>query len=318
MTADIPPGYRVARPARADLAPVAGLLEARDLARFGAVTTPPESLTQLWDLPRFTPHADSWLIEDAGGRLAGYAGVFLTTPPAGLYADLFVHPDDDESGVDVLLLQSVERRALELAAAAPAEVPVTLNVYAPRVDARLCVVLAAAGYAATRSSFHMVVDLPAHPPHADPPAGIRIETLRPGRDERAVFAALDAAFRDTPRYMPQEFEDFVHSDLENPLFDPGLWMLAWDGGEIAGVAGAYDYPAGPEIDVVAVRPEWRRRGIARALLLRAFATLAQRGRTTAHLSVDAANELGAVQLYESAGMRPAQVFDCFRKTLSPA
>ena len=230
MTADIPPGYRVARPARADLAPVAGLLAARDLARFGAVTTPPESLTQLWDLPRFTPHADSWLIEDAGGRLAGYAGVFLTTPPAG----------------------------------------------------------------------------------------IRIETLRPGRDERAVFAALDAAFRDTPRYMPQEFEDFVHSDLENPLFDPGLWMLAWDGGEIAGVAGAYDYPAGPEIDVVAVRPEWRRRGIARALLLRAFATLAQRERTAAHLSVDAANELGAVQLYESAGMRPAQVFDCFRKTLSPA
>ena len=71
MTADVPAGYGVVRPARADLAPVAGLLEARDLARFGAVTTPPESLTQLWDLPRFTPHADSWLIEDAGGWLDG-------------------------------------------------------------------------------------------------------------------------------------------------------------------------------------------------------------------------------------------------------
>ncbi len=55
------------------------------------------------------------------------------------------------------------------------------------------------------------------------------------------------------------------------------------------------------IDSVSVRRPWRRRGVARALLVRGLATLRDRGLDEAVLGVDADNPTGALGLYESVG-----------------
>ena len=310
----VPAGYLVRRPTRCDLTLVAELMVAYDLAQLGEATTSAERLAQVWNLPRFSPETDGWLVEDARGRAAAYAGILVSDPDFD--ADFVVHPDHEERGVDAPLLHLVEQRVRELAAPSSPDRQAKLGIYVPHGDERRRGFFAATGYSVTHSYYRMVIDLPASS-RPSPPPGISIRTLRLGQDERPVFAALDEAFRDHARYVSQPFEDFVHSDLENPLFDAALWLLACDGDEVAGVAGSYDYPTGPEVDVLAVRRPWRRKGLGKALLLQSFSALARRGRTKAQLSVDAANEDGAVQLYEAAGMRAAQVFDCFTRILRP-
>jgi ribosomal protein S18 acetylase RimI-like enzyme len=69
--------------------------------------------------------------------------------------------------------------------------------------------------------------------------------------------------------------------------------------------------------VVGVRPAWRRRGIALALLQHSFAALYEAGKRKASLEVDAENPTGATRLYERAGMHVARRQDTFEKELRP-
>jgi len=57
--------------------------------------------------------------------------------------------------------------------------------------------------------------------------------------------------------------------------------------------------------------EWRRRGIGKALLRRAFAELAGRGSREVRLGVDTKNVHGAIALYEGVGMSTYRRYDIF-------
>jgi len=69
------------------------------------------------------------------------------------------------------------------------------------------------------------------------------------------------------------------------------------------------------IDIVAVRPAWRGRGIAKALLLRSFEGFGALGVGSVLLNVDSENPTGATRLYEKAGMRERRSFHLFEKQL---
>ena len=69
------------------------------------------------------------------------------------------------------------------------------------------------------------------------------------------------------------------------------------------------------VNILGVRPGWRRRGLGRALLLHSFRELRDRGRLKADLGVDAENTTGAVRLYERAGMCVAHRMDTYELVL---
>ena len=97
--------------------------------------------------------------------------------------------------------------------------------------------------------------------------------------------------------------------LDSPDFDPTLFVIAWDGDEIAGaVINSIDESENRELnrrrgllDSVFVRRPWRRRGLAAALVARSLVVLRDRGMTSAWLGVDADNPTGALGVYERAG-----------------
>ena len=66
---------------------------------------------------------------------------------------------------------------------------------------------------------------------------------------------------------------------------------------------------------LSVRPPWRRRGLALALLLHSFGEFRRRGRARVTLGVDAENTPGAVRLYERAEPRMARRYDLVDKPL---
>jgi ribosomal protein S18 acetylase RimI-like enzyme len=99
------------------------------------------------------------------------------------------------------------------------------------------------------------------------------------------------------------------------------WFVAVDGSEIVGFALSRlrmsQEPEGAWIYVVGVRPVWRRRGIALALLQQSFWELYQHGKRRVSLEVDAQNRTGATRLYEKAGMRVESGYDFLEKELRP-
>jgi ribosomal protein S18 acetylase RimI-like enzyme len=134
-------------------------------------------------------------------------------------------------------------------------------------------------------------------------------TLPRGEDDAALVTAYRDAFRDHYGYLEQPFE----TELERwrhwtrePDFDPSLWLLATDGGEVRGFCCSYPESHGDQeaglVDEFGVRPTWRKRGIGRALLLECFRALRAQGLKAAELTVDSDNKSDALALYASVGM----------------
>jgi ribosomal protein S18 acetylase RimI-like enzyme len=111
--------------------------------------------------------------------------------------------------------------------------------------------------------------------------------------------------------------------LESPDADPSLWLVAWDGDEVAGGVFNGIYREQNEalgirrgwLDSVFTRRPWRRRGLARALIFRSLLLFRERGMTSAALGVDADNPMGALGLYEDAGFAVAERFTAYRKPM---
>ncbi|MGO8683174.1 MAG: GNAT family N-acetyltransferase, partial [Thermoleophilia bacterium] len=88
-----------------------------------------------------------------------------------------------------------------------------------------------------------------------------------------------------------------------------------DGEQMAGGLIAYDFGNLGWVQALGVRRAWRHRGLAGALLARAFELLAARRQTRVGLGVDAEGETGALHLYERAGMWVAQEHDLFERPI---
>ena len=178
--------------------------------------------------------------------------------------------------------------------------------------------LARRGYRRVRSSQRMEIALDLPLPEPVWPDGIEVRSIR-GGEERAVYDAHQEAFEDVWEPTPRSFEDWAHWYLQPPRFDGELWFLACDGPEICGVAMCHSHPTIPGlgwVDVLAVRRDWRRRGIGRALLVNAFRAFARRGWTRAGLGVDSESPTGAHGLYGAVGMRATHRFDVYEKELA--
>ena len=92
-------------------------------------------------------------------------------------------------------------------------------------------------------------------------------------------------------------ENSVASELENPL---SCWLVALDGGTVAGYAGSQTVLDETDMMNVAVHPDFRRKGVARGLILALIGELKQRGSHCLTLEVRASNA-PARTLYESLG-----------------
>jgi hypothetical protein len=116
------------------------------------------------------------------------------------------------------------------------------------------------GYRRFRSSFQMQIDLPTRPPAPVFPDRIDLRTYDDA-DEAALIAELNESFAEDPLWhevTPGNFREFY---LGSRGYDPSLWLLAWDGDELAGSSLCYPERTGEDIGwigTLSVRPPWRR------------------------------------------------------------
>lgn len=92
-------------------------------------------------------------------------------------------------------------------------------------------------------------------------------------------------------------ENSVRSELDNEL---AFWLVAVDGEKVAGYVGSQTVLGEADMMNLAVSPEYRRRGLGRALVTALVDALAAKGAHCLTLEVRASNG-PAVSLYEKLG-----------------
>ena len=178
-----------------------------------------------------------------------------------------------------------------------------------------CRLLESRGFEAVRYYWQMRIDLDEEIPEAVWPEGVGVRTAVPGEDDREVHALVQEQFKDIEHQEKSPFEEWHEIMMEGENFDPSTWFLTVADGEIVGVALCPAYEHEGWVRQVAVRRDWRRRGLATALLRTAFAEFRRRGKPHAGLVVDSYNTSGAMSVYESAGMRVHRQYDGYEKRI---
>ena len=302
-------------PRKGEAAEVARLVNAASRAEHGVDDFTESEIARWFEQPQLDPERDMFLAEEAGKAVA-YADVSDAGETGEqFWIDLRLPPGASEAAGDALV-EAATRRALELAAErSPGRAP-RIITDASSTDERAAAVLARAGFRLYRHSYRMVIELGAELPEPEFPDGLDVRTFT--GEERAVFDAVNEAFQDSWDHVPGSFEEWRHWHFESEAFDPELWWLVYDGADLAALCLCRPYEAEPDMGWVAslaVRRPWRRRGIARALLVTAFREFKRRGFARVGLGVDADSLTGADRLYESAGMRPIRRHDMYEKTV---
>jgi mycothiol synthase len=181
--------------------------------------------------------------------------------------------------------------------------------------------LARAGFEPVRHFFLMRRPSLDEIPRVPLPDGLEIRPVEPDQ-RRAIIAAEFEAFRD--HWGSREMtEDAVLTTLRMEELDIGLWIVAWDGDEIAGVVENWIWAEENEklgvkrgwLERISVRRPWRRRGLARALTAASLVRLREAGMSDAMLGVDSENANGALGLYEGLGFEVHSRAAAYRRPL---
>ena len=290
-------GYLVRPVLLDDAEGVTALKRAAEIARHGDSDVTIEQVCEEWALPRLDLARDIWVAEDAAGSIAGYGLCWVESLPAMVVAEQTVHPKHRGHGLSELLLDLAEARAAELAAGAAG----SLDVWTSESDEQRRRLYEDRGFTHIRTFLRLERDLadPVEPPVW--PAGVETRPFRRDRDEAAVHAAGEEAFRDHFRPTEMDLAEWLDFRFVRDDLDLALWLVAWEGDEVAGSVLCFETPVGGYVDELFVRRPWRGRGLGRALLLSICAELRRREQPLAYLGVDSENPTGAMRLYGSAG-----------------
>lgn len=256
----------------------------------------------------FAPERDCAVIE-RGGKVCAYGIVWPGETSEGERVVTLqggVHPCARRGGCGAEILRWQEQRAQVLAVESfRAEMTVRDG------QAGHVALAVAAGYAPVRRCVQMLRDLTAPFVEPDLPDGMLVRSPDVS-ERRRVLEARSAAFRGTRGHVEATDDDYRGMEAD-PAAEPEGWLVAWDVRSGEPVGGAHPGVYAPDNERFGLRRgwvywlwvkrEWRRRGVARALLARACAALRARGMREATLFVDVESESGAMRLYERAGFR---------------
>jgi mycothiol synthase len=285
------------------------------------------------------PELDAWLrhpsdqfdpardmrIAELDGRPVAYAWTDWVDTTDGLreYRSRgFVEPAARRRGIGTALFSDGLRRLGATAAGHDTERSKLVGTFTHDQSVAGPKVAAAFGLEPARWFFDMERTLTGELPPIEPlPDGLEVRPVS-SDDGPAIWRADHDAFRDHWGGFDAS-EAAYRRWVDSPEFEPSLFVVAYDGQDIAAAVLNVIYPEENEtlgikrgwLESVFTRRAWRRRGLARALILRSFELLRDRGMEVAALGVDADNPSGALGLYESVGFAVTERMTAWRRPL---
>ena len=280
--------YRLAPGALSDAPDIHALISACERSMYGRVQTDLTHVTADLTRPGVEPAKDVRLVRGPEGTLTGWAWV-----KHGRRCAINVHPEHTGRGLGSALLDWAEERSRELGSD-------KLGQTVPDRDTGAAELLTARGYNPIVHCWLLENVLATDVGEPVYPEGISIRAFR-AEDAPAMFDLYESAFEtiQTSRYS---FEEWSTLTIKRAAFAPESSPVAFAGDELVGLTISLENPETDEgyVDQLAVREDFRGRGIAKALLRKAFREFHLRGRSTTTIWTH--SDTGALPLYESIGM----------------
>lgn len=259
-----------------------------------------------------------WLVAQVHQQVVGYSQIGSWLEEDGRWVYLirgWVLPKWRGLGIGTAMLHWGEGAARQMAAQHPG-VPFEFagNASSTEQDATALLLHEGyqAGYTVLEMGWDISTELPAHPL----PPGIEVRAVLP-EHYPLITASIAEAYQheyDDKRYQETFDSEAYIATLKAPGQDPTLWQIAWDGQEIAGQVLSLIENGRAEVFEVSVRPAWRRKGLARALLTRALQELREREVKVIRLRTVADFRTRASDLYRSVGFRVLKEYPRYRKS----
>jgi mycothiol synthase len=314
-------GVSLRRYRRADLHGMVDVWNQRVSAEGEGVWATVEWFTEGYvHLVRCDPATDIVVAENDAGRVVGYARVSWEDVAAGYRAFPMAFVADPEvDGLEAQLLDWAEARARAIAADHDAP-DRRLDAEATDGTPRQQLLFDHGFVPASRWGF-MVRDLAAIP-DCPLPAGLAIGPV--AEDHlRAIWEAQADALRDDPDFVEQSEEDWERF-RDEAAQGTELWQIAWDADRV--VAQVRTRPAASAdnerrghrrawTEDISTRRDWRRRGVASALICASLRQLAALGYDEAALGADFESPTRARQLYEQLGYRESLVMTGYHHSI---
>jgi ribosomal protein S18 acetylase RimI-like enzyme len=337
---NLPSGLEALPAGPDDVAAIAGLIRAVDIAGCGHTSTNIEEVNDMLEAPdcRWAHGcATVWRGDDLVGALVVSDGL---SQHRGWMVDVYCKPGDPRAhGINGALIEAGVREGrtrFDLRFPDPDEPMQDAKAGAYANDGGLRADLEERGFVEVRRYWRMTVDHWSMDTLAEGGMSsgladqVRSDTaalaahgyvMRPFRDVepewRAVHATHSASFLDHFDFTPIDYETW-RGHHSGQTEDPTQWLVVeHEGGIVAYVLGSNRYASedGGYVASLGVLPEHRGRGLARALLRARLADDAARGYVSTMLHVDATNPTGATALYESVGMAVDSEFVGFHRPL---
>ena len=175
--------------------------------------------------------------------------------------------------------------------------------------------LHAVGFTHRRTFWEMIGPVTDKARTSTPVPGL---TITATEDTRAIHDVFDAGFQDHWGYVQVPYEDWMKVQPTWSGYDPRLWFLAKLGDIPAAamtMSRRLEADGAMYVQELATREEFRRRGIASALLARAFDVAALEGLAQLSLHVDSENTHDAPSVYRKAGLNVRCAFHAYVRAL---
>ena len=271
-----------------------------------------QRLAESLEHPSFHPEIDLFVAEH-GGRIIGYAAVFLEAAIKRAILECMIHPLHRKKGIATKLIGRAIRHA-EAAESKVAQVNVPeINLPARNLASRL-------GFKFIRHFYELKLDLNNIRLPDFEPSGYIIRRL--GHNEADKLTHIqNHAFADSWGFNPNTPEEIAYR-INTSSCSPENIMMAYLKNYPIGYCWTRimleDNPAAGrmkgEIHMLGVDPAYRKKGIGRNVLLAGLADLKSKGVTIVELTADG-EEPAALGLYESVGFEVCSRTEWYEKKL---
>jgi ribosomal protein S18 acetylase RimI-like enzyme len=264
----------------------------------------PEDIRHSWQKPDFDLTSSSRVIVDAQKQLIAYGAIWDQGElPVQPWFTWYVHPKHYGQGIEDCLLDWMEQTAERVIDYCPPNAQIAYQTDSSSTAQQRLQFLESRGYKHVRNFYRMLIEMKTAPPAPNLAEAFVIRSLRYPDELEVMSIALDAIFKDHWGYIEvpveEEIKFWEYELSHDSLFDPTLYFLAFDkqSNAIAGVCVCrieqQDDPETAYIQELGILRDYRRQGLALAMLHHAFGEFWRRGRKKVALHVDASSLTGA-------------------------
>jgi mycothiol synthase len=307
---EVPHGYTATVGGGIDAAEVADLVVRVEQHLDGSARATHSYIQMLLDAPGADRAGGTLTLRDARiGNLAGFGLHQNPEPHVESVTHGWVDPRHTARGLGTAIVAWGLEQARSQIRLAPEDARITNRCQVSDADTAAATVFTELGYRADRHDIEMELVFDGPVTVTPLPQGVTVRTMSGEEDISTVSGVVADAFRDHYGWVEssseQRMERWRNFRAMDEWDDDLVFLAETPDAAVGAIVGIRSHGAKTGVGYIgslAVVRSWRGRGLAKALLTRAFEEYLQRGMRAVALDVDADSLTGATRLYRSVGM----------------